>query len=99
MSGMKENEGTAILRGARRGVVAGLGAATVALLLATPAAAAAPKRQGCLGDDIRQYADGGAGFGSFVSGLATTTTGVGAEIQAHLAGAIPDAVLSNSCND
>lgn len=45
------------------------------------------------------YATGGSDFGSFVSGMATTTSGVGAEIQAHLAGAIPDDTQPNSCND
>ena len=85
--------------GRRRGVAAGLGTATVALLLAAPAAAAQPNQQACLGHDIRMYAGAGSGFGAFVSGMAATTGGVGAEIQAHLAGAIPDVAQPNSCND
>jgi hypothetical protein len=80
-------------------VVASLGGVTVALMLATPAAAAQPNQQACLGEDIRNYATGGSAFGSFVSAMATTTDGVGAEILAHLAGAIPDEIQPNSCND
>ena len=86
-------------RRARRRIAASLGAVTVAVLLVSPAAAAQPNHQACLGEDIRDYADGGAGFGVFVSGMATSTDGVGVEIQAHLAGAIPDDTLPNSCND
>lgn len=66
-----------------------MGAATVALMLATPAAAAQPNKRACLGEDIRTYAQGGSMFGSFVSGMATTGDGIGAEIQAHLAGTSP----------
>lgn len=38
-----------------------------------------------------------AGFGAFVSGL--SDWGVGEEIQAHLTGDVPEAVIHNSCND
>jgi hypothetical protein len=31
-----------------------------------------------------------------ISGLATTTQGVGTEIQAHLAGAVPDTVIQDT---
>ncbi len=88
-----------IPRGVRRSTAAGLAAAAATLLLAAPAAAAQPNRQGCLGEDIRMYATAGSDFGSFVAGTAITTNGVGAEIQAHLAGAIPDDTQPNSCND
>ena len=99
MSGSNRKAESPSLRGARRSIVVSLGATTVALLLATPAAAAQPQRQACLGEDIRMYAAGGAGFGAFVAEMATATEGVGAEIQAHLAGAIPDDIQPNSCND
>ena len=85
-------------RGVRRSVIAGLGAVAVALMLAAPAAAAQPARQACLGEDIRAYASGGPAFGAFVSGT-VAQGGAGMEIQAHLAGQIPDAVQPNSCND
>jgi len=81
----------------RRSVTAGLGAATVAVALASPAAGAQPNHPACLGQDIRAYAQGGSAFGSFVSGLADG--GVGTEIQAHLAGLVPDTSTPNSCND
>ena len=78
-----------------------LGAATAALVaavvLAPPAAAAKPNHQACLGHDIRTYAALGSGFGAFVSGL--SDGGVGTEIQAHLAGLVPDEGVTNSCND
>jgi hypothetical protein len=67
-------------------------------MLATPAAAARPNHQACLGEDVRSYAQGGAAFGAFVSGV-LAVDGAGAEVQAHLAGAIPDEMILNSCND
>ena len=76
-----------------------LTATVLALVVAAPAAAAQPNNQACLGHDLSGYAAAGSGFGAFVSGLASTTGGVGSEIQAHLAGQIPDVVISNSCND
>lgn len=99
MSGINRSARAQGRRGLRRRMGTGLAAVVMALALATPAAAAQPKQQACLGEDIRTYAMGGSGFGGFVSGMATTTDGVGAEIQAHLAGAIPDAIQPNSCND
>ena len=99
MSRINLEQGAPTLRNMRRAVAASLTAVAAALLLAAPAAAAQPNRQACLGEDLRTYAAAGSGFGSFVSGTATTTNGVGAEIQAHLAGAIPDDTQPNSCND
>jgi hypothetical protein len=101
MSGISRETGSRSRRAVRRRVAAGLGAVTLAVVLATPAVAAQPNNQACLGKDIRSYAQGGLGvpFGSFVATLATATGGVGDEIQAHLAGQIPDEVLPNSCND
>jgi hypothetical protein len=81
-----------------RSIKVGLGAATIAVVIGAPAAASQPNHQACLGHDMRSYAQAGSGFGAFVSGLAADG-GVGKEIQAHLAGQIPDAVMPNSCND
>lgn len=61
--------------------------------------AAQPNNQACLGKDISGYAQVGKVFGEFISGLASATTGVGSEFQAHLAGLIPDEIIPNSCND
>ena len=98
MSGIDREVGSRGRRGLRRSVAAGLGAATVAVMLAAPAAAAQPNHQACLGEDVRSYAQGGPVFGAFVSGV-VAVDGAGAEIQAHLAGAIPDEAIHNSCND
>jgi len=67
--------------------------------VASPAQAATPANQACLGHDISGYAKGEAAFGGFISGLATTTLGVGTEIQAHQAGSVPDTEIPNTCND
>jgi hypothetical protein len=61
--------------------------------------AAKPNNPACLGDDFSGYAQGGSLFGSFVSLLATSTQGVGNEIQLHLNGLVPDSTIPNSCND
>lgn len=65
----------------------------------SPALAAKPANQACLGSDVAGYAQGGSGFGAFVSGAASSTQGFGGEVQAHLAGQVPDTVLPNTCND
>ncbi|HJZ06307.1 hypothetical protein A2634_02540 [Candidatus Amesbacteria bacterium RIFCSPHIGHO2_01_FULL_48_32] len=93
------------------GVAAALFAASV-----LPTFAAEPAVQGCFGHDISSYAtegetdpgsffefESGAGWGGFISGVATSLGaddhfGVGGEINAHQAGVIPDTVISNSCN-
>lgn len=79
-----------------RSITAGLGAAAMATALAGPTLAAEPGHHACLGRDISAYAAAGAGFGAFVAGVAAG--GAGEEIQAHLAGDIPDDVIPNSCN-
>ncbi len=61
--------------------------------------AAQPNNQACLGEDVSGYAQGGSAFGGLISGLASTTDGIGADVQAHLAGLVPDEVIPNSCND
>jgi hypothetical protein len=63
------------------------------------AVAAEPNNQACLGHDFSGYAKAGSAFGGFVSGLASSTQGVGDEVQLHLAGQVPDTVIPNSCND
>jgi hypothetical protein len=61
--------------------------------------AAKPNNQACLGNDFSGYAQGGSQFGDFVSLLATSTQGIGNEIQLHLGGLVPDSAIPNSCND
>ncbi len=60
--------------------------------------AAQPNNQACLGSDFSGYAQGGSVFGAFIQLLALFT-GLGEEVQAHLAGFVPDTVIPNSCND
>jgi hypothetical protein len=83
----------------RKRFATGIAVALFVISVAGPASAAKPNNHACLGEDFSGYAAGGAGFGGFVAGLASTSQGVGAEVQAHLAGAVPDATLPNSCND
>ena len=69
---------------------------------ATPAAAAQPNNQACLGIGVSTDARaGGADFGAFVAGVArfSPIQGVGDEVQALLAGDVPDTELPNVCND
>jgi hypothetical protein len=81
-------------------VRAGLILAVLLPAWASPAAAATPNNQGCLGADFSTYAQNGAGFGHFIESLAeNATSGVGVEIQLHMAGGVDDSVLMNSCND
>lgn len=80
----------------RLAILSGL---VLSLAVAGTTLAATPNNQACLGHDFSRYAQGGAAFGAFVSGLASTGQGVGTEIQAHLAGQVPDSVIPNSCND
>ena len=61
--------------------------------------AAKPNNQACLGHDFSGYAQGGSLFGDFILFLATFTQGIGNEIQAHLAGLVPDSTIPNSCNN
>lgn len=79
--------------------------AALSAVFATPAStghlafAAQPSNQACLGNDFSGYAQGGSLFGEFISTLATSTQGIGNEIQLHLGGLVPDPVIPNSCND
>lgn len=81
----------------RRCATAAAGAFVLSAVVAVPATAAQPNNRGCLGHDVSGYAQAGAGFGAFVKSLADG--GVGPEIQAHLAGYVPDTTIPNTCND
>jgi len=98
MASVQESVNTRRRPALRAAAGAGLTAAAMSLAFASPAAAGQPNNQACLGHDISGYAQTGAGFGAFVAGLAKGT-GAADEIQAHLAGNVPDAVSPNSCND
>ena len=63
------------------------------------ALAGQPNNQACIGHDVAGYAQDGSAFGAFVSDIATSTQGLGDEVQAHQVGLIPDSTLPNSCND
>jgi len=82
-----------------RRLLVGVSALALLALPAHPALAGPPNNQACLGNDFSGYAQGGSSFGAFVSGIASSTQGVGTEIQAHLAGQVPDSVIPNSCNN
>jgi hypothetical protein len=82
----------------KRVLVTGVVAMGFTVALAVPASAAQPANKGCLGHDFAGYARAGIVGGS-VSDIASTTPGIGAEIQLHLAGQVPDTVIPNSCND
>ena len=63
------------------------------------AIAAQPNNQACLGEDISTYAHWFQGIGEIVSFLSHSPNGFGNEVQAHLAGLVPDEFIPNSCND
>ena len=69
------------------------------ILVSSSVLAGQPNNQACLGKDFSGYAENSAEFGSFISNLAMTTNGIGEEVQAHLAGLIPDEIIPNSCNN
>ena len=87
------------MRRIRRTAVIGMFALVAVAFPTQSALAARPNNQACLGHDFSGYAQGGSAFGGFVSGLATGTQGIGNEVQAHLAGQIPDSVVPNTCNN
>jgi len=82
----------------RRILIAAVSAASI-LAGASAASAAEPANHACLGHDFSGYAQGGSAFGGFIATVATNTQGIGGEVQAHLAGQVPDTVIPNSCND
>ena len=87
------------MRRIRRAAAIGMFALVAVAFPAQSALAAEPNNQACLGHDFSGYAQGGSAFGGFVSRLATGTQGIGNEVQAHLAGQIPDSVIPNTCNN
>lgn len=82
-----------------------IGSTALLFSLATaPAVAGPPANQACLGHDAataaRALVDAGSSLGEVVSATATgQPRAIGDEVQAHLAGAIPDEVFPNTCND
>lgn len=88
-----------------RRVVLGAGAAALMFAAAGGTALAArPNNQACLGKDFSSYAQNFRPFGQVITSFAVGGTpiiegGIGDEVQNHLAGLVPDAVLPNTCND
>ena len=86
-------------------ILAGAGASAILLSAsALPALATQPANQACLGEDFSGYAKDlrplGQVLTSFeVGGTPIIDGGLGDEVQNHLAGLVPDAVIPNSCND
>ena len=94
-------------------IKAGLTTVIFSILLTSLASgvfAATPNNQACLGKDVSGYArngnsegflqfSSGSGFGTTIGSVASSSTGVGSDIQNHLAGNVPDAVILNSCNN
>lgn len=66
---------------------------------ALSAFAAMPKNQACLGKDFSGYAKVLQPFGQALVGLGLVEGGLGTEVQAHLAGFVPDSFIPNTCND
>lgn len=74
-------------------------AVMLAVMPASAASAAQPANRACLGIDASSFARTGL-LGKFVSGTAKSAPmAIGAEVQLHLAGEIPDSVFLNTCND
>jgi hypothetical protein len=67
------------------------------IVSATTTLAAKPNHQACLGETASAAA--GPDLGPLVSGIASTTPqGAGDEVQAVLAGVVPDEIMPNACN-
>lgn len=78
--------------------------AIFAILVSSAVFAAMPNNQACLGKDFSGYAKAFQPFGQVLTNFVVGRTpiiqgGLGDEIQAHLAGNVPDSVIPNSCND
>ena len=79
-------------------IAIGVTATGILLASAFPAFAAKPNNQACLGEDISGYAQVLQPLGqNLLPNI--TSGGAGNEVQAHLAGDVPDEVIPNSCND
>ena len=86
-----------------------IGTAASAVMLASlavPAFAAKPNNQACLGKDVSDYAQNGIVFfgestklADVIKFVAAELHFVGEDIQAHLAGDVPDEAVPNSCNN
>ncbi len=63
------------------------------------ALAAQPNNQACLGEDVSGYAQALWPLGQTVIKTLAQTGDLGSDVQAHLAGLVPDEVFPNSCND
>lgn len=64
------------------------------------ALAAGPNNQACFGEDASTYAAILRPLGqTLIAPLAHSPNGLGDNVQAHLAGLIPDEAFPNSCND
>ena len=90
----------------RKLVIVGLISIVTFIAQTAPARAAQPNNQACLGEDFSGYARNAAlhPFGQTITTFAPGGTpiiegGLGAEVQNHLAGNVPDTVLPNSCNN
>lgn len=77
-----------------------IAASTLATLAPFAVLAAQPNNQACLGEDFSGYAKAFQPFGqTLIAFGGIIEGGIGDEVQAHLAGFVPDGVLPNSCND
>ena len=65
----------------------------------TQASAAQPANRACLGNDVSGYAQDFAPWGQTIKAFGIAEGGAGEDLQAHMAGLIPDEVIPNSCND
>ena len=80
------------------GIAATAGVAIVSGLFASPAGAAEPANQACLGESLSALA--GPGFGrGVVSFVPVGRPGLGDGIQLLQAGVVPDELLPNTCNN
>lgn len=86
-----------------RGIAATAGIAIVSGLFALPTDAAAPANQACVGQSLSALAGPGFGqaivFFAQVGGPVNTQPGLGDGIQLLQAGAVPDQVVPNTCNN
>ena len=86
-----------------RGVAVTAGVAIVSGLFALPADAAEPANQACVGESLSALAGPGFGeaivFFAQVGGPFNTQPGFGDGMQRLQAGAIPDQVVPNTCNN
>ena len=86
-----------------RGIVATMGVTVVSGLFAPPAHAAEPANQACVGESFSALAEPGFGRGIVFfaqgGGPVDSKPGLGDGIQRLQAGAVPDQVVENSCNN